>query len=93
MVGTVFGIIAIFAGLGGAEGQKNLGANLAFAMTATLYGLITSNFLFSPLGELLSQLAQQEEVELSMIIETVKLWSDKESQFFIEEHLELYHAS
>lgn len=90
MIGTVFGIIAIFSGLGQADGQKNLGINLAFAMTATLYGLITSNFLISPLSELLTQVAQKEEVELSMIIETVKLWSDNESQFYIEEHLELY---
>ncbi|MBC7691204.1 MAG: MotA/TolQ/ExbB proton channel family protein [Methylotenera sp.] len=93
MVGTVFGIIAIFNGLGNAEGQRTLGTNLAFAMTATLYGLVTSNFVISPLSELLLQAAHQEEVELSMIVETVKLWSDKESLFFVQEHIGLYHAS
>lgn len=93
MIGTVFGIIAIFSGLGMADGQKNLGANLAFAMTATLYGLIMSNFIINPLAELLTQTSQQEEVELSMVVETVKLWSENESQFFVEEHLELYHAA
>ncbi|MBS1957854.1 MAG: MotA/TolQ/ExbB proton channel family protein [Bdellovibrionales bacterium] len=93
MIGTVFGIIAIFSGLGIAEGQKHLGVNLAFAMTATLYGLITSNFIITPLAEFLSQIAQHDELELSMVVETVKLWSEKESQFFVEEHLELYDAS
>ena len=93
MVGTVFGIIAIFNGLGSAEGQKSIGVNLAFAMTATLYGLISSNFFVSPISELLLQSAQQEEVELSMIVETVKLWSEKESHFFIQENIELYHVA
>jgi chemotaxis protein MotA len=93
MVGTVFGIIAIFNGLGSADGQKTLGVNLAFAMTATLYGLVTSNFVISPISELLLQTAHQEEVELSMIVETVKMWSEKESLFFVQEHIGLYHAS
>ena len=93
MVGTVFGIIAIFNGLGTAEGQKAIGVNLAFAMTATLYGLIVSNFVVSPLSELLMQAAAQEEVELSMIVEIVKLWGEKQSTFFIQEHIELYDVA
>ena len=93
MVGTVFGIIAIFNGLGSVEGQINIGVNLAFAMTATLYGLIVANFVVSPLSELLSQSAQQEEIEISMIVETVKLWSEKQSAFFVQEHIELYDAA
>ena len=93
MVGTVFGIIAIFNGLNQADGQKHLGANLAFAMTATLYGLITANFIVSPLAEFLTQAAAQDETDLAMIVESVKLWGDRESKFFIEETLELFHAS
>jgi chemotaxis protein MotA len=90
MVGTVFGIIAIFNGLGTADGQKSIGMNLALAMTATLYGLIMSNFVVSPAAELLSQMALEEELEYSMIVETVKLWSEKETAFFIKEHIELF---
>ncbi len=93
MVGTVFGIIAVFQGLSQAEGQKSLGTNLAFAMTATLYGLITSNFIISPLGEFLTQATSRDETNLMMILETVKLWSDQESKFFIEEKLELFHVA
>jgi chemotaxis protein MotA len=93
MVGTVFGIIAIFNGLGTDEGQKAIGVNLAFAMTATLYGLIVSNFIVSPMAELLEQATQQEEMELAMIVEVVKLWSEKQPAFFVQEHIELYHAA
>ncbi|MBI2605366.1 MAG: MotA/TolQ/ExbB proton channel family protein [Deltaproteobacteria bacterium] len=92
MIGTVFGIIAIFHGLGNVEGQKNIGVNLAFAMTATLYGLVTANFVISPLSELFMQSAEHEELELGMIVETIKLWSEKESSFFVKEHIELYAA-
>lgn len=93
MVGTVFGIIAIFNGLGTEEGQKAIGVNLAFAMTATLYGLIVSNFIVSPLAELLEQAAKHEEIELAMIVEVVKLWSEKQPAFFVQEHIELYNVA
>jgi chemotaxis protein MotA len=93
MVGTVFGIIAIFNGLGTEEGQKMIGVNLAFAMTATLYGLIVSNFIVSPVAELLEQATQEEEVELAMIVEVVKLWSENQPAFFVQEHIELYHVA
>jgi chemotaxis protein MotA len=93
MVGTVFGIIAIFNGLGTEEGQKMIGVNLAFAMTATLYGLIVSNFIVSPISELLEQATQEEQVELAMIVEIVKLWSENQPAFFVQEHIELYHVA
>jgi chemotaxis protein MotA len=93
MVGTVFGIIAIFNGLGTKEGQNSIGVNLAFAMTATLYGLIMSNFVVSPLAELLEQAARHEEFELAMIVEVVKLWSEQQPAFFVQEHIELYNAA
>ena len=93
MVGTVFGIIAIFNGLGTDEGQKSIGVNLAFAMTATLYGLIVSNFIVSPMAELLEQATIEEEMELAMIVEIVKLWGENQPAFFVQEHIELYHVA
>lgn len=93
MIGTVFGIIGIFNGLGTAEGQRSIGVNLSFAMTATLYGLVFANFCLSPISELLMQIARQQELEIAMIVETAKLWSERESSFFIQEHVELYHVA
>lgn len=90
MIGTVFGIIGIFNGLGNEAAQQSLGMNLAFAMTATLYGLITANFLCSPVSELLQQAAEQEEAILSMVVDTVKHWSDNKGTFFVREHIGLY---
>lgn len=93
MVGTVFGIIGIFSGLGSTEGQKMIGANLAVSMSSTLYGLVLANFVISPISELLTQAAQLEEVELSMIVDTIQMISAKESSFFIQEKIELYNAA
>ncbi len=93
MVGTVIGIIGIFGGLGTADGQRTIGAHLAVAMSATLYGLILANFVISPISELLQQAAQLEEVELNMIVDTILMLSDRESSFFIQEKIGLYDAA
>ena len=93
MVGTVIGIIGIFSGLGSEEGQKTIGANLAVAMSATLYGLLLANFFLSPISELLQQAAQLEEMELTMIVDTIQMLSDHESSFFIQEKIQLYYAA
>jgi chemotaxis protein MotA len=93
MIGTVFGIIGIFNGLGTEAGQGSLGVSLGFAMTTTLYGLIVSNFMISPLAEFLTVEAELDEKELAMVVETIKLLSEKESSFFIKEHIELYNAA
>lgn len=93
MIGTVFGIIGIFNGLGNAEAQQALGMNLAFAMTATLYGLVTANFLCSPIAELLNQAAEEEEQLHGMIVDTVIHWSENKGTFFITEHIGLYEEA
>jgi chemotaxis protein MotA len=93
MIGTVFGIISIFNGLNSELGQRDLGVNLAFAMTATMYGLVMSNFVISPVADFLLQAMQEEQSDLSMVVETVRMWSQKEGTFFIKENLELYHAA
>lgn len=93
MIGTVFGIIGIFNGLGNAEAQMALGMNLAFAMTATLYGLVTANFVFSPIAELMHQAAEEEQVLVEMVVDTVKHWSKNESTFYITEHIGLYEEA
>lgn len=93
MVGTVFGIIAIFSGLNADGAQQMIGASLAVAMSATLYGLVLANFVLSPLGELLQQAADTEEAELTMIAETIRLLSEKRGSFYVEEKLELYDTA
>jgi hypothetical protein len=52
-----------------------------------------SNFVISPVADFLLQAMQEEQSDLSMVVETVRMWSQKEGTFFIKENLELYHAA
>jgi chemotaxis protein MotA len=50
MTGTVIGMVSLFSNLN-AENRANIGPNIAFAMTATFYGLILANALIMPLAD------------------------------------------
>lgn len=49
MTGTVMGLVTMFSNLG--SNQTTIGPALAFAMTATFWGLITANCLVTPLAD------------------------------------------
>lgn len=63
MIGTVFGMIALFKGLDDAN-RSAMGGNLAVAMTATLYGLSLANFILLPLADRLKSISMEEERNL-----------------------------
>lgn len=50
MMGTVMGMVSLFANLNG-DNKDGVGGDLALAMTATFYGLILANLLFTPLSD------------------------------------------
>lgn len=93
MVGTVFGIIGIFSGLGADGAAEQIGPNLAVAMTATLYGLVIANFTVQPLGELLAQSVDSESRNLNMCAQAIRLWKARESSFYISEQMGLYERA
>ncbi len=93
MVGTVIGIIGIFSGLGTGDGQKLLGADLAVSMSSTLYGLVLANLFLGPVGELLFQGSQMEEMEITMIVDTMLMISSKNNPLLIREKINLYEAA
>jgi len=49
MVGTVMGMVSLFANLD--QNRGNIGANLSLAMTATFFGLIVANTILSPIAD------------------------------------------
>lgn len=50
MMGTVMGMVSLFANLSG-DNKDQVGSDLALAMTATFYGLMLANLLFTPLSD------------------------------------------
>jgi len=49
MIGTVIAMIAMFSNLD--ANRSHIGANLAFAMTATFFGLVLTNTFLSPIAD------------------------------------------
>jgi chemotaxis protein MotA len=93
MIGTVIGIVGIFANLNQKDAAAMIGPSLAVAMTATLYGLVFSNFFILPLAELIGQSVNKEERHLRICSEALRMWHKKNSALFIKEKMEIYEKA
>jgi chemotaxis protein MotA len=70
MIGTVIGMIGLFSGLS-EENQKTIGAELALAMTATLYGLILANLVVLPLADRLEAIEEARRANIDQILKVL----------------------
>lgn len=86
MLGTVMGMITLFANLGGSD-KSGLGPALATAMTATFYGLIMANGVFSPLADRLVVEAIYRRKVTGSIFEILTLINRREPASMIEEEI------
>lgn len=68
LMGTTMGLINM---LGHLDKPDEIGHSLAVAMTATLYGLIASNVLFTPIADKLTRLHESEMLAKEMMIDGV----------------------
>jgi chemotaxis protein MotA len=85
MVGTVLGMISLFSALD--KNQERIGEALATAMSATLLGLILSNFLISPLADRLHVRHFKDKKTLTAIYEVLLLINSSEPFEIIEEEV------
>ena len=67
-MGTTMGLISM---LGHLDQPDEIGHSLAIAMTATLYGLIASNVLFTPIADKLTRLHENEMLVKELMIDGV----------------------
>lgn len=86
MMGTVMGMISLFAGLGSSD-KSGLGPALAVAMTATFYGLLAANALLSPLADRISVETMHAKKRCGLIYEILTLVNRREPVQMIEEEL------
>lgn len=68
LMGTTMGLINM---LGHLDAPDEIGHSLAVAMTATLYGLVSSNVLFTPIADKLTRLHESEMLAKEMMIDGV----------------------
>lgn len=89
MLGTLFGLVHMLAGIGDA-GLNEIGGSMAFAMITTVYGIIASNLLFKPLAIKMERRAGLRLMQLTALMEGVLQVQEKRHPMLIQEALESY---
>ncbi len=86
MVGTVVGLIALMSSIGGESiNMGEMGQYMAIALTTTLYGLMISNFIFSPISDNLEIGAKKSFKMRQLIMETALLVKNGASLVVIQD--------
>ncbi|HEU5315057.1 MAG TPA: motility protein A [Chloroflexota bacterium] len=70
IIGTVLGLVVVLAGLATA-GTDQLGHSIATAFIATLYGILSANIFWLPMGERLKGRSAEEVAHKRMIVEGI----------------------
>ena len=92
MLGTVIGMISLFASLGGSD-KSGLGPALATAMTATFYGLIMANGVLSPVADRLVVEAIYRKQYTGYVYEILTLINRREPSSMVEEEIGVREAA
>lgn len=90
MMGTTIGMIVLLGNLGGADALKKMGPAMGVCLITTLYGVIISNMAIVPIAENLIDSAREIFVKNKIIVEGVKLLSQKTNQVILAEKLNSY---
>ncbi len=89
ILGAVLGLIQVMQNLG--EPAK-LGAGIAVAFIATIYGVGLANLVFLPISGKIKMLIMQELVRREMMIDALEMIANAENPRFIENKLKGYIA-
>lgn len=87
IIGAVLGLIHVMENL---SDSSKLGAGIAVAFVATIYGLMTANLVCLPMGTKLKQRLKEEILIKQMIIEGLIAIQNGENPHFIEQRLRSY---
>jgi chemotaxis protein MotA len=87
IIGAVLGLIAVMENL---SDSSKLGAGIAVAFVATIYGLMTANLVCLPMGTKLKHRLKEEIQIKQMIIEGLIAIQNGENPHFIEQRLRSY---
>lgn len=86
MMGTVMGMITLFANLGTSD-KSMLGPSLAVAMTATFYGLVLTQGFLSPLADRINLDIIYKRKYYGYVYEILNLINNKEPASMVEEEI------
>lgn len=90
LAGTVLGLIHLMKSLTEGSSPSQVGILMALALLATLYGIIVSNFVISPLGEKIKGALDEELINAEMALHSVILKAENINLLVAQENLEQY---
>jgi chemotaxis protein MotA len=90
LMGAVLGMIALLQTLGQPGAEKNVGPAMAVAMVATLYGIAFANLVVLPIAENLMEGSREMYTKNQMIVEGIRLISQKKNRVLLAEELNSY---
>ncbi|MDY0389644.1 flagellar motor protein [Desulfobulbus oligotrophicus] len=90
IIGAVLGLIHVMSNL---EDTSKLGAGIAVAFVATIYGLVTANIICLPAATKIKNRIKDDTVRKEIIIAGVVAIQNGENPRFIEERLRSYLGS
>lgn len=91
--GTIFGLTQIMRSLAEGADARETGLGMAIALVATLYGILTANFLVSPLGERIKNNKEENEVLCEIAIKAIVMKSDGTNPLVAKESIGSYLIS
>lgn len=84
IIGAVLGLIHVMSNL---EDTSKLGAGIAVAFVATIYGLITANIICLPAATKIKQRVKEEMIRREMVIAGIVAIQNGENPRFVEDRL------
>lgn len=91
MLGTLVGLVNMLQGMGDSNMAK-IGADMAFALLTTLYGVALANLFFKPIAIKFERRTERRVQLMNMIREGVLLIAKGRSPAYIREYLTTFFA-
>lgn len=90
LAGTVLGLVHLMRGISEGMDPEETGVRMAIALVATLYGLVVSNIVCNPIGEVISKSVNEEEELAHIALQAVMLAVEKTDYLECQEILNSY---
>lgn len=79
LMGTVLGLVNVMQGVSKGADGKETALHMAIALVATMYGLVVSNLVINPAGEMILKRANEEESQGEIAINAAILMKERAS--------------
>lgn len=90
LMGTVLGMVALLANLGGADAMKMIGPAMGTCLVATFMGIVMANVFILPIGDSLADNAREINLKNKIIVEGLRLISERTNPVIVAEKLNTF---